>query len=601
MDHGLVSDTVGNVISFDGRLDNARELANLLGLVADDASDSEIALAGYLRWEDACFSRFTGDWAVALWSARKARMILARDHAGMRTLYFSQRKAGLLWSTYLDTFQPPSFECQLSECYAASYLACIPVGNRTPYEDLLSVRPGHYMIFADGFTAEGQHWSPLVGASIRYGSEKEYDEQFLSLFGQSVARRTGLGAPILAHLSGGMDSTSIVCMSDHLRRSVNPDACLLDTLSFYDDSESSLDERSYFTITETQRGKTGIHLNTAMALRTFEPVSGDDAGYCSPGGDSCSLAQEQRLLRLVWQEGYRAILSGIGGDEVLGGVPTGLPELADVLRTGDMRKLIQRSIEWCLPEHTPLLCSLRDTAHYAFRLYTTGSASEQKVPPWLSKRLSGLAQHRDSGEKTLLERLRSAPHQLDNAETWGLVMETLPHTRPQLLFRPEYRYPMLDKDLIEFLFSIPREELVRPGRRRLLMRRALRGIVPDEILERRRKGYQLSAPLRSLQQAQDKLRHFWKSPLLADEGFIEVEILRREFDRCVQGEAEWSGAIFRTIAYELWLRTRSTERPSAPPASFHRESDAFRPADRPTSSVRTGFGSSVTEIRTKAR
>jgi asparagine synthetase B (glutamine-hydrolysing) len=89
-------------------------------------------------------------------------------------------------------------------------------------------------------------------------------------------------------------------------------------------------------------------------------------------------------------------------------------------------------------------------------------------------------------------------------------METLPHLFPQILSRLEYRYPFLDKDLVSFLFSIPREQIVRPGRRRSLMRRALVGIVPDGILERRRKAFQLRAPLAALQHARPHWNVYWQ-------------------------------------------------------------------------------------------
>lgn len=556
MDHGLMSDAVGNVISFDGRLDNVREIASLLGLDEELTSDSSIALAAYLRWEEDSFSRLTGDWALALWDARKERLILARDHAGTRTLYFHRGRAALHWSTHLDTFQSSDLQRQLSERYAASYLACLPVGNRTPFEEILSVRPGHYIILTDEFAAEGQHWSPLVKASIRYGSEREYDEQFLALFGQSVARRTGLGAPILAHLSGGMDSTSIVCMSDHLRRSADRDASLLDTISFYDDSEACFNEREYFMVTEAKRGKSGIHLNTAIPIRTFEPVPSQEVRYQVPGADSSSVEQEKLLHQLIWKPGYRIIISGLGGDEVLGGVPTGQPELANLLVTGNIVQLLRQSIAWCLADRSPLLHSLYETARFSSMLYLTGASHKRMEPPWLSKKLRKCASPADLERRPILERLRFKPHQLDNAETWSFVMESLPHRHPQHLFRPEYRYPMLDKELVEFLFSIPREQLVRPGRRRAMMRRALRGIVPAEILERRRKAFVLQGPLRALQQARGQVDRLWRDSLMAQKGFIDIDVLRHELDRCLRGDAEWSHALTRTIAYELWLRSR---------------------------------------------
>jgi asparagine synthase (glutamine-hydrolysing) len=151
----------------------------------------------------------------------------------------------------------------------------------------------------------------------------------------------------------------------------------------------------------------------------------------------------------------------------------------------------------------------------------------------------------------------TAPHSLENALTWWEIMETLPHLFPQILFRPEYRYPMLDKDLVEYLFSIPPEQLVRPGRRRFMMRRALAGIVPSEILERKRKAFQLRAPLNAIRAAQPKLARLISSSKIAEMGYIDVVSLRCALEATAGGNPEWLQAILRAIAYELWLGARS--------------------------------------------
>jgi asparagine synthase (glutamine-hydrolysing) len=83
-----IVDVRGNMLCFDGRLDNHEELQEALGLPSQIASDSEIILAAFERWGESCFSRFIGDWALALWSSAERSLYLARDHAGMRTLYY---------------------------------------------------------------------------------------------------------------------------------------------------------------------------------------------------------------------------------------------------------------------------------------------------------------------------------------------------------------------------------------------------------------------------------------------------------------------------------------------------------------------------------
>ena len=563
------------VLSFDGRLDNYRELAQLLKLDAQNVSDSQIVLAAFDRWKENCFSRFVGDWALALWSSKDESLYLARDHAGARSLYFQHGKERLVWSTHLDTFQHGHGTLNLSEDYAACYLACQPIRDLTPYEGILSVPPAHYLIVRNNTVVQHAHWTPLVESVTRYNRDEEYEAHFLTLFRQSVERRTGAGAPVLAQLSGGMDSTAIVCVSDHLRRIEAPNCEILDTISFYDDSEASLNEKPYFSVTEALRCKVGTHINAAFSQRTFEPHDGEGGIYLLPGADSFSIQQERRLWSTLFERGHRSIISGIGGDEVLGGVPSAFPELAGYLVSGDLRALWRRSIAWSLVDRSPLAGTICDTAKYVVRLYAGHRGSHNAIPPWLSQPLSKRCQQIVTArERDSTSRVGIPPHRLDNANAWSCVMETLPHLFPQVLCRPEYRYPFLDKDLVNFLFSVPREQIVRPGRRRSLMRRALVDIVPQAILERRRKAFQLRAPLAALQHAHRKLDRLFADSEMAKSGFIDIGAIRLELERVGEGQVQWHQTLLKTIAFELWLTARSPC--SGDPLRKMKESDPHR-------------------------
>jgi asparagine synthase (glutamine-hydrolysing) len=554
MDTGPRLDAYGNVLSFDGRLDNYKELADDLELRCGDTSDSEIVLAAFAQWGEECFSRFTGDWALVLWSEREHRLFLARDHAGARTLYYRQGQNRIAWSTYLDPLVCSPLSYRLSENYAARYLACLPVGGLTPYDGIYAVLPGHYLVLDGSRMLQRTHWSAVITRTTRYKTDAEYEENFLALFRQAVARRTGPGAPILAQLSGGMDSTSIVCMSDHIRRAANPAAEILDTVSYFDDSEASLNEKPYFTITESYRGKTGAHIDTAFSHRTFEPADGERGSYLVPGADSCSVLREQTLFELIQQRGYRSMLSGIGGDEVLGGIPSPYPELADYLVAGKWKTLLRQTVAWSLVDRSPLLYTLAVTAKYAIRLYSSATLRSQPLPPWLAPAIRNRVRELRS-EAPVSVSTKFAPHQIDNGLSWWSIMETLPHVFPTALYRIEYRYPFLDKDLVEYLFSIPREQVLRPGRRRALMRNALRGIVPEAILERRRKAYQLRAPVNAIGEARSKLDRLFNDSKVADCGLIDAVSVRTALEQVAQGKgAEWVHPLLRAIALELWLR-----------------------------------------------
>lgn len=557
MEDHPVADLYGNVLAFDGRLDNYKEIAGALGLESSATSDSAIILSAFRRWGAGCFAHYIGDWALALWSKGDQTLYLARDHAGTRTLYWCRQNDGILWSTHLDTIVMGSPEFCLSRDYVACYLACCPIRDLTPYDGVRSIRPGHYLTIRDGAASQHSHWSPSIAPTIRYRDDAQYEDHFLSLFKQSVERRTGLGAPILAELSGGLDSTSIVCVSDLLRQTVDPKSALLDTVSYYDDADGTLDERRYFSITEATRGKTGTHLEMPCSERTFVPHDGAEGSYGTPGADSLSIVRERRFQEAVWKLGYRSILSGIGGDELLGGVPDPFPELSGYLISGRWVRLVTQSVGWSLADRSPLIETLTRTVRYTAESYR-GATRSVSAPPWVAGPLREIVEGRARASIASHPRWKRTPRQLDNERSWWAVMETLPHLFPRLLARPEYRYPYLDKDFVTYLHRVPSEQLLRPGRRRSLMRRAMLNIVPREILERRRKAFQLRAPILALRQSQERLETLFANSIVAELGFIDPDLFRVSLMRCCAGDATQWQALLRSIALELWLQSPRT-------------------------------------------
>lgn len=552
LEHGPIAGPSGNVVSFDGRLDNFCELAAQLDVAAESASDSMLVLKAFERWGDGCFRKFTGDWAAVLWSECEDALYLARDHAGTRTLYYRVNADGVQWATYIDTFFAEDQSPPLSEEYIAAYLAMRQIRELTPYKDIFAVPPGSFLIFRRGRIAVHRHWCPFGESELDYKSDQQYDEEFLARFRLAVARRAEVSPRIIAELSGGMDSNSIICMSDQIRRERNPASPLLDTVSYYDDADPSLDERRYFSITEAKRGKTGIHLNTTFSERTFLPHDSRQGSYLFPGADSLSIVREGRFHDRIWSSGYRVILSGIGGDELLGGVPDPYPELSGYLMAGAWGELVRQGIGWSLVNRDPLAETLILAIRHTMRSYA-GRQQGASAPPWISRGMHELLREK-TPEVSWRERLRHhTPRQLHNECTWWAIMETLPHRFPRILSRPEYRFPCLDKDLVEYLSRVPRHQLVRPGRRRAMMRRALAGIMPNEILERKQKAFQERSPLTALQDARGNVDALFRDSRLEQAGWIQLDAFRRELDEACAGSTMYLRSLMNTIALELWL------------------------------------------------
>jgi asparagine synthase (glutamine-hydrolysing) len=570
-------DAIGNAVALDGRLDNHENLRHCLDIEAGMCSDAFIVLAAFRRWGEDCFSHLIGEWAVALWSANDDHVYLARDHAGARTLYFSIAGGILRWSTYLETLVSGEKRQDISRDYLLRYITGAPTDSLTPYQRIEAVAPGQYIVVSDSHIARRHHWSCSEQPMIRCQSDAEYMDRFVTLLAQSVDRRTGPGAKIIAHLSGGMDSTSIVCMSDHLRKSRNPSAALLDTISFFDDSEPSWNEKPYFSRVEARRGRVGTHIRSNCFQHTFIPAGGGHGTYLFPGADSSTLAWESVLKSAIADCGYRVILSGIGGDEVLGGVPDPLPELASLLLAGQFTGLLSKSIDWCLTRKTALVNLVFRTLWFTTNIYLRPAAAYAvTTPSWLRAGDSSSIADLTEDTVTLRGERNRSPIALCNRLAWRSALNTLPSLFPEFLTRYEYRYPLIDRDLVEYAFSIPRDQWVRPGRRRYLMRRALADIVPSEVLERKRKGFVVRSPLASLREASQDGRPALRGTMAAEFGLIDQQKFKAALELVLGGEhVDSMVAILRTINVELWLQAALCTSPS--PRTDIRYESALKP------------------------
>jgi asparagine synthase (glutamine-hydrolysing) len=435
----------------------------------------------------------------------------------------------------------------------ARVLSCLELSDSTPYKGIHAVPPAHYLVFRKGVPTLRSHWNSVAETKIEYKSNAEYDEHFLSLFRQAVERRVVPGSLILAELSGGMDSSSIVCMADTVVRASSDSTELIDTISYYDPTEPDWDESPYFEGVEKHRGKSGIHLDCSTRVPSYEPLILLDRVYPYPGSDSTSLRIATELDSNIGR--YRVILSGMGGDELLGGVPAPLPELADYLRGARFLTLISRATEWCLVSRQPVIYMLFNALVFTTNLYRPSRLSGDTVPPWLNSEMRQKCFSLNVHDAAKRPRYRDIPSAINGGRVWQTVLDALPHLVPPLVGCHEYRYPYLDRDLVDFLHRVPREQLVGPGRRRLLMRRALKGIVPIEVLERKRKACISRGPLFVLRNAHQKIEELFSDSFCADCGLIDRDKFLRAFRSGIRGDLKWIGQLTRTIGLELWLHS----------------------------------------------
>jgi len=510
----------GAVLTWDGRLDNRQELIGELrdGLTLN-STEVEIVAAAFERWGDKCLGKLIGDWALSIWNPVERSVLLAKDHIGTRHLYYSFDDKQLTWSTLLDPlvlFASKTFT--ICEEYIAGWLTNqFPATHLTPYVSIQAVAPSCSVLLRQGKHGTThtitRYWDFDPNKRIRYRTDAEYEEHFRSAFATAVQRRLRSDRPVLAELSGGMDSSSIVCMADlimgvgaqsatrHSPLATSQVECpRLDTISWFGDFYAHLDPDTnafpWISKVEEKRGHTGFHINLSELRELKSKETRSQRPFMSAfdsGGFACTPAPRHlsRFFKLyaahIASQGHRVTLSGIGGDHVTGREPTPMPELQDLVTRARFLQLARQLNAWAIKTRKPRMLLLWEAVR---EFFPRGNVTKDIFgapwfcPDFIHRNYAALS---DCPPRVkILSHLPSMQHNFDGldgerrlAAFWDL--------NPTLI--REVRYPYLDRDFMSFMYAIPREQVVKAGQPRFLMRAALVGIVPDEVLNRKRKTF----------------------------------------------------------------------------------------------------------------
>jgi asparagine synthase (glutamine-hydrolysing) len=542
----------GAILTWDGRLDNRADLIHpLRDFVTASSTDAEIVAAAFEYWGSDCFAMLIGDWALSLWDPHTRSLVLAKDPIGTRHLYYSFDSQQVTWSTILDPlvlFAAKTFT--LREEYIAGWFSFFPAAHLTPYVGIHSVPPSSSVLLRPGTHAVCKYWDFDPGKRIRYRTDAEYEEHFRTVFAEAVQRRLRSDSPILAELSGGMDSSSIVCMADTIIARGAAETPRLDTMSYYDDSEPNWNERPYFSKVEEKRGRTGTHIDVSSKEKPkFEPDN--DCFAVTPGSGGHS---SQQLMACMTSQGNRVVLSGIGGDEVMGGVPTPTPELEDLIARGQFRTLAHQLKVWALNKRKPWFYLLFDALRGFFPPALVGVPKYKRPAHWLNPAFVKRNRSALQGYESRLSLFGPLPTFQENISTLQVLHRQLACDALSPDLPREKRYPYLDRSLLEFMYAVPREQLVRPGQRRSLMRRALVGIVPDELLNRKRKAYVSRGPLADISADWTRYSDLTQHMASGSLDIVDTSKFLEALQKARHGKEVSVVGLMRTLGVEYWLR-----------------------------------------------
>lgn len=533
----------GRVLQFDGRLDNRDDLLLRLGARAE-TTDREIVEAALVRWGAESLAAIVGDWSLVTWDSTTRTLGLARDYMGARPLYFHAGPQAVAWSSDLGELVDRCGQRDaLSDVFAASFMSLRPLAPLTPYIGIHPVAPGTCVtVRADGTIRTRRYWT-LEPGEIRYRQKRQYEEELRRIWCEAIRTRLAAPGTIWAELSGGLDSSAVVCAADHLitRGLVCTRALRLVSHATLQSPEG--DERRFIAEVERQVRVHSEIVGVEEHQGRIDPAHAWITPYALHG---VGLAMVNR----VRAAGGTVVLSGRLGDAVMGCQPDNSSAVFDDLRSGHLRSALRNLRGWSRSTRRPFI-------ELAWRLFAPSTPIA------------------DSGAGLLVERLRRLLLDMPRIDEVGGVPRSkralarmvlgyacggrldIPHRPTDVL----YTYPFAHRPLVDFMLAIPGEELSAPGATRALMRRAFCGLVPARILQRQSKGYYPPAAFRAARRHAASILDVHALEVV-ERGWIDPGRLRESLRSFIDGSGETGVDIHRVLRLERWLDARRDQRPN---------------------------------------
>jgi len=557
-------------ITYNGEIYNFPEIRKELterGHGFRSNTDSEVVLHAYEEWGVDCLQKFIGMWAFALWDQKKSRLFCARDRLGIKPFYYHSEENRFLFASEIKAIIADQTVNRIpNDARVYTYLAYgyLDETDETFFRGIKQLPGGCYLTLdLEGWRlAVSRYWDIEPKETAPCKSDRTCDEVFLDLFTDAVRIRLRSDVPVGTCLSGGLDSSSIVCVASRLLGNSR-----LNTFSSCFEEEG-YDERPYIEDVVKQTNVENYHVfpdPDSLGHEIERLLWHQDEPF-----GSTSIYAQWRVFRLAQSWRTKVILDGQGADEILGGYhPLFGDFLADLLMHGRVMRLCREirclrslhaySYKW-IAAHIIAGLMRAEAAELGSRFLL----SRRRVS-WLLdvKKIPHLAPvNRKFGKKPLLNRL------------YGLLTATsLPallhyEDRNSMAHSIEARIPFLDHRLVEFVFSLPLDQIIKDGMTKVILREAMTGILPRRVRERVDKiGFGTPEDIWYRTTMKDWIGGIIRSGSLGERGYLNPRQVAEEFDLHCSGKKNMGFTIWRWVNLELWFRRYIDQVPVSPPGN----------------------------------
>lgn len=489
----MPTESGSHTIIFNGEIYNYLELRAELeaqGCRFRTHSDTEVLLQGWVRWGAAILPRLVGMFAFIILDRDRRKLVVARDPFGIKPLYWTQAGGCFAVASEIGallTLDGVDRQVDPQSIYDYLRLGFTDRGATTMFANIRRLPAAHWAeIDIDApAVAPRRYWSIDLGRKIDLSPEAAA-ERLRELFVDSVRLHLRADVPVGAALSGGIDSTAVVTAM----RRIQGQSLEIHAFSYVAE-DKALNEEPWIDQAVAASGAT-VHKVRLAPERMIESLDAIVAAQGEPFGSTSILAQ-YFVYRCVHETGIKVTMDGQGADEMLAGYPAYVAaRFASLVRRGRIGTALslagRTSASGLAPWHSILPRAGRWLLPASLQPFGRRLVGENLVPPWIEAewfRAHGAA---------MTERLPETGRDvLRGALLDGFAERSLPALlrygdRNSMIHSVESRVPFLSPALVEFVFSLDESLLLdAKGTTKSVFRAAMRGLVPDAILDRRDK------------------------------------------------------------------------------------------------------------------
>lgn len=564
----------GDVLVWDGRLDNRRELIHALRDRADlraDSPDAALVMAAYERWGDRSMGRLEGDFALAVVDRSRHALLLGRDAIGARPLFWYRSPRHVIFASEVKAIlaHPAVHFSANRDLLARVLLPTAPFAGEesaTFFDGISAVRAAHLVEFTPERTRVRRYWDFDLTRTERHADLRGYADAFRDHLTTAVDRRLRASSPPAISLSGGLDSSAIYCLVEK-RRTDPPWLPSLAAFTYEATPGGPADELRYVHEIEQRYGVTveRVPIQPAGTLAGARDVVLNGEGPLPAGIAEAGF----RLLGRARALGSRVILTGLFADQVLTDetyVADLVNDLALVTAFRHVRGFTRWNTDAAPGSYPRAFRSAFVRAHVpqTFMPLTRRVRARIRPPrrPWFDPGFVHKSQTVDP--QRVSRRQTSASHQARNlyddlqSYLWRATFDRVNNAAAR--FQLEMANPFLDRDLLSFVMAIPGAVINHEGVPKAIMREALRDALPDPIAQRRWKAdFSLEIAeglLRGWAEIEDVLRD---AGGITEHGISTPERIAPHLVRWRRALAEGDPIAARRLqellALELWFRS----------------------------------------------